>query len=184
MHGRSLQQLPTSHHEIGIDGTAPTGVVCVEVHWSNGMVKAFFALMLGLVLLGPVARADQCDNATSQVESTDCADLAFNKADAELNSIYGELSAAYKKLDVVTKKEQPDYDLARPALVSAQKNWIAFRDAECDLEGLGPQGGTARPMVIAQCLERLTLDRIKQLRARLKCDDGNMGCLQLGDGAN
>jgi uncharacterized protein YecT (DUF1311 family) len=148
------------------------------------MVKAFLSLMLALVLSGSVARADQCDAATSQVESTDCANLDFRKADAELNSVYGELAAAYKKLDVVTKKDEPDYDLAKPALVAAQKSWVNFRDNECELEGLGPQGGTARPMVIAQCLERLTLDRTKQLRARLKCDEGNMGCLQLGDGAD
>jgi uncharacterized protein YecT (DUF1311 family) len=148
------------------------------------MVKAFLALILGLVLQVAAVRADQCDAAQNQMQMTECAGLAFEKSDAELNSVYGELSGAYKKLDVATAKDFPKLELTGPALVTAQKSWIAFRDAECNLAGVGTQGGSIQSMIIIQCREQMTLERIKQLRQKLSCEEGDMSCVQLGDGAD
>jgi uncharacterized protein YecT (DUF1311 family) len=122
----------------------------------------------------PAALADGCDSAQTQTDMTNCAHLAYKKADAELNSAYRDLATAYKKID----------EFALPALTKTQRAWISLRDAECELEGLGTQGGSIQPMIIAQCLERLTLERITWVRRKLSCEEGDLTCLQLGNEAD
>jgi uncharacterized protein YecT (DUF1311 family) len=115
------------------------------------------------------ASADQCDTAQAQTEMNLCADLQFKKADAELNDAYRDLFAGYKKLDK---------DLAS-ALTKSQRAWIAHRDADCSLESLATQGGSAQPMIFSMCLERITLDRVKWLRGRLSCEEGDLSCVRV-----
>jgi uncharacterized protein YecT (DUF1311 family) len=115
------------------------------------------------------ASADQCDTAKTQSEMSMCADLQYRKADAELNDAYRDLLAGYKKLDK---------DLAS-ALTKSQRAWIAHRDADCVLESLASQGGSAQPMIFSMCLERITLERVKWLRGRLSCQEGDLSCVRV-----
>jgi uncharacterized protein YecT (DUF1311 family) len=113
--------------------------------------------------------ADACDTAKSQTEMSMCADLQYKKADAELNDAYRDLFAGYKK---------QDKDLAS-ALTRSQRAWIAHRDADCALESMTTQGGSAQPMIINMCLERITLERVKWLRGRLSCEEGDLSCVRV-----
>jgi uncharacterized protein YecT (DUF1311 family) len=113
--------------------------------------------------------ADACDTAKSQTEMSMCADLQYKKADAELNDAYRDLFAGYKKRDK---------DLAS-ALTRSQRAWIAHRDADCALESMTTQGGSAQPMIINMCLERITLERVKWLRGRLSCEEGDLSCTRV-----
>jgi uncharacterized protein YecT (DUF1311 family) len=113
--------------------------------------------------------ADACDTAKSQTEMSMCADLQYKKADAELNDAYRDLFAGYKKRDK---------DLAS-ALTRSQRAWIAHRDADCALESMTTQGGSAQPMIINMCLERITLERVKWLRGRLSCEEGDLSCVRV-----
>jgi uncharacterized protein YecT (DUF1311 family) len=126
-------------------------------------------VLAALWIFSAPASADQCDTATAQSEMNSCADLQFKKADAELNDAYRDLSAGYKKLNK---------ELAS-ALTRSQRAWIAHRDADCQLEGTAAQGGSAQPMIFSMCLERITLDRVKWLRGRLSCEEGDLSCVRV-----
>ncbi|WP_348632828.1 lysozyme inhibitor LprI family protein [Rhizobium sp. BK068] len=51
--------------------------------------------------------------------------------------------------------------------VSAQRSWVAFRDAECTSSSSRVAGGSVYPMVYSTCLDGLTQSRTKELKAYL-----------------
>ena len=104
---------------------------------------------------------------------TYCADWQFKKEDAGLNDVYGRLKENYAEIPI-----------AKTALTTAQRAWLAFRDAECKLEASAVEGGTAQPMIYSQCLSRLTQLRTEQLQKRLDCQEGDLTCIAAGDAAN
>ena len=59
-------------------------------------------------------------------------------------------------------------------LVDSQRAWIAFRDAQCAFQSSGVAGGGAYPMTLALCKAPLTCERVKQLKAYLACDEGDL----------
>ncbi len=90
-----------------------------------------FLLALTPLLFTTVAHAVDCANANDQGTMNQCAAEQYKAADKELNTLYQQIT---KRL-----KDNPD---AKKLLVSAQRNWVAFRDAECeffDLYGVGWQ---------------------------------------------
>jgi uncharacterized protein YecT (DUF1311 family) len=74
--------------------------------------------------------------------------------DALLNAEYGATRAAYRA---------GGGGLA-DALLTAQRAWIAFRDAECGLQYTRWQGGTIRSVVHANCMLGFTSTRAIELR--------------------
>jgi uncharacterized protein YecT (DUF1311 family) len=114
--------------------------------------------------LSASAFAAECEDQT-QSGLNHCADAAYQRADAALNVAYKE----------ITRRLKGDA-AAMQLLVAAQKAWIGFRDAECGFANSANAGGSIYPMVYAQCLERLTKARTSDLRAYLKCGEGDLGC--------
>ncbi len=104
---------------------------------------------------------------------TYCASWQFKKDDVGLNNVFGRLKESYVALPK-----------AKAALTKAQRAWLAFRDAECRLEAIGEEGGSAEPMVFSQCLSRLTTLRTEQLQKRLDCKEGDFTCIAPGNAAN
>ena len=101
--------------------------------------------------------------ATSSFAASPASDLKM--ADQTLNQTYQR----------IIKRLSDDND-GRSRLVKAQKAWVAFRDAECTFQSSGDDGGTAAPMVAAQCQATLTQQRTKQLKAYLNCQEGDLSC--------
>jgi uncharacterized protein YecT (DUF1311 family) len=116
------------------------------------------------LLLSGSAFAAECEDQT-QTGLNRCADAAYQKADAALNGVYNEITRRLKG-DSATKQ----------LLTAAQKAWLGFRDAECTFANAANAGGSIYPMVHAECLERLTKARTGDLRAYLKCGEGDLGC--------
>jgi len=50
------------------------------------------------------------------------------------------------------------------ATLASQRAWLAFRDAQCAIEGGEYAGGSMQPMVRSGCLARLTRERTAQLK--------------------
>ena len=96
---------------------------------------------------------------------TVCADQAFKKADAELNAVYKQITSRLK--------DNPD---AAKLLVTAQKSWVNFRDAECAFSTSSAAQGSIYPMLVAQCRDTLTRKRVVELKAYLHCEEGDMSC--------
>ncbi|RDL50802.1 hypothetical protein BLJAPNOD_01926 [Ensifer sp. M14] len=129
----------------------------------------FPALMFaaGVVLTGlaSAARADDCANASDQATMNECADKSLKASDTELNTLYKQIEARLKD----------DQDKAK-LLVAAQKAWIAFRDAECDFSAAGVTGGSVYPMIVLQCRDGLTQNRVKDFKTYLSCEEGDLSC--------
>lgn len=112
----------------------------------------------GLAVATP-AHAD-CADPQNQQEINRCAGNGYAAADAELNSVFKQLVSRIGKNWA-------------PPLRAAQRAWVTFRDAECEFQSMGWEGGSGRGAVQARCLERVTKERTDLLKEMLKCDPEN-----------
>ncbi|MGI3168740.1 lysozyme inhibitor LprI family protein [Pseudooceanicola sp. C21-150M6] len=109
--------------------------------------------MGGLIALAcaGAAAAQNCVNPQTQVDMNQCANLAAQAADAELNAAYGQAMA-------VARQDGTD-----ALLRDAQRKWVPYRDAACQAESAGFSGGSIMPLMHFKCLERLTRQRTGDL---------------------
>lgn len=127
------------------------------------IASALFSLVVFLAA-APAFAAD-CSKATDQASLNRCADQNYKAVDARLNATYRQITARLKDDPEKTK-----------LLVSAQKAWIAFRDAECRFAASGVEGGSIHPMTVSDCLASLTGNRIEALKGYLSCEEGDLSC--------
>jgi uncharacterized protein YecT (DUF1311 family) len=106
-----------------------------------------------------------CGDLTNQTEMNVCAGKAFEKSDAELNKLFKQTEGRLKD-DADTTK----------LLITAQRAWVSFRDAECAFSSSMVAQGSVYPFVKNSCLEGLTQSRIKDLKVYLSCEEGDMSC--------
>ena len=132
-------------------------------------VLSALSIVVALSLTGalvPTADAAQtCDPNQSQADLNACYGAAYKKSGAALNELYNQIMGRLKS-DQTTAK----------LLISAQKAWLAFRDAECNFSASGVSGGSIYPMIYAICLDGLTNKRIEDFKIYLKCEEGDLSC--------
>lgn len=126
-----------------------------------------------LVLTGVAAMIGQappphsqssCEAATTQVALTACQSRAAVAADRSLNANY---AAAMKALSPASQT----------LLRTAQRRWLAFRDAHCAFVVAGSAGGSVAPMVRAGCFADLSRARAAQIAAATtNCPEGDVAC--------
>jgi uncharacterized protein YecT (DUF1311 family) len=123
--------------------------------------------LTGFLILAPMAvvHAQDCANASSQSAMNSCADQAYKKSDAELNTVYKQIGGRLK-----------DNKDGMRLLVTAQKSWLAFRDAECAFATSASAEGSIYPMLVAQCRDGMTRQRTEELKVYLHCEEGDMSC--------
>jgi uncharacterized protein YecT (DUF1311 family) len=138
----------------------------LEIIMRRMLVSAFLAVLAA----APAANAQECDrNDDSQQMMNICSDEDYKAADAKLNKAYQELISGS---DAKTGK----------LLQTAQRAWIAFRDAECSYSASDSEGGSIYPMLVSECLTRLTNDRTKQITADSACAEGDVSCASPDEG--
>lgn len=93
--------------------------------------------------------------AQSQHEMNQQAAADFKKADAALNKIYAQVLA---KLD----------EEGQAKLKAAQRAWVAFRDAQAELDADFMRGGSAAPLLHSGSLAGTTRQRTEALKEFLK----------------
>ncbi|HEX2944174.1 MAG TPA: lysozyme inhibitor LprI family protein [Rhodopila sp.] len=123
------------------------------------------ALLMALATMGTTQAVADCANPTTQADMNMCAGRSFKAADATLNATYAQIMGRLKK-----------HPSVKQSLVTAQRAWLNFRDAECAFSASATEGGSIHNMVVANCLESLTKDRTRMLQAYLKCQEGDMSC--------
>ncbi len=128
----------------------------------RGLKIGIFGALLSSFAAIATAQADDCQNASSQAALNECYGKAYKKSDAELNKVFKTL-----------QRRADDADLKKK-LVQSQRAWIAFRDAECDMQTAG--GGSISGMAYSICLSGLTQQRINDLKKYLKCEEGDSNC--------
>lgn len=123
------------------------------------LAAVFFTVSAGF------AAAQNCDDPQTQSEMNACAGQMLEEADAALNATYAEV------------RERLQYDEeGRDLLVKAQRAWIAYRDAECEMRSMGVAGGSIYPTIHAGCLTDLTEQRTADFNAMLQCPEGDLSC--------
>jgi uncharacterized protein YecT (DUF1311 family) len=94
-----------------------------------------------------------CGENGTQAEANACARREYQKADAEMNKLYGRLMT-----------ELADYrGNDQQKLQRAQVLWLQYRDANCESEASIYQGGSIRPAVYNSCLASVTRERAQRL---------------------
>ena len=127
-------------------------------------------LVILLVLVSTQLRASSespCfQRATTQLEMNQCAGEEFKEADSELNRIYQQVLSKYgEDADKVARIKE------------AEKAWVAFRDADIGVffpESERAERGSAFLMCRTLHLARLTGERVRQLRALLEHQEGDL----------
>ena len=89
-----------------------------------------------------------------------CTSVAQIYADARLNSLYQAWTGALKHPKPDEAKDDAEI-LKR--LIAAERAWIAFKDADCDLQSTSALGGTAEPVVFGDCRYAMTKARAEAL---------------------
>ncbi|HWZ30369.1 MAG TPA: lysozyme inhibitor LprI family protein [Bryobacteraceae bacterium] len=114
-------------------------------------------LLLAVLAVNIPARAQHmnekdspCANVVLTVELANCFAKARDAVDTQLNAIYKSVRETLDAGDI-----QP--------LVSTQRLWIQYRDANCSAERGLYAGGTAASPAYLACLEAMTRARIKEL---------------------
>lgn len=124
-------------------------------------------LSAALMLATPTfaVAAQKCGDLSVQGDMNECFARAYAKSDSELNSLYKQIEARLKGADD-TKK----------LLVSTQKAWVVFRDAECAFSSFESSGGSMYPAIYNGCLDSMTKVRIEAFKGYLKCTDADTDC--------
>jgi uncharacterized protein YecT (DUF1311 family) len=100
--------------------------------------------------------APDCANPQTQGDMNICADQDFQKSDDGLNLVWDDAKTNAENDDDTGEKSK--------ALLTAQRNWLSFRDSQCEFEGLAAAGGSMQPLLISSCKSKMTDERVKQLR--------------------
>jgi urease subunit beta len=116
----------------------------------NGAVMGALALLLCLLLPLP-ADAQNCTSPQTQLDMNFCADQRYQASDAALNAAWGPAFAFAKQIG------QGD------ALLSAQRQWLAYRDAACAVHITPYAGGSIQPLIYSNCLADVTDARTRML---------------------
>ena len=118
-----------------------------------------------IVFSGTAFAFSECDNALDQATMTKCAVHELADDDKHLNSNYKEI-----------EKRLADDDEAQKLLITSQRAWVKFRDAECNFSTSKAADGSIHIMMIASCRGQLTKDRNKQFTEYLNCPEGDLAC--------
>jgi hypothetical protein len=89
----------------------------------------------------------------------------------------GSLEAADSRLDAFVHSYAARLTPEQLELFhSAQLNWQQFRQSSCKFEASGVLGGSAYPMVLAQCLASKAESRLSELKTLASCQEGDLSC--------
>jgi len=127
------------------------------------MIRLIPGLLLATVSVTAALAEDKpdCNNAMTQMDMNICANMDFQKADAELNAVYKKAMAKMRETDSYLSD---DLKGATDTLRDAQRAWIPYRDKACEAYGFLARGGSMEPMLVSNCRADLTNQRIKELQ--------------------
>lgn len=123
----------------------------------NGMTEcARRALLAGIVTIscGSGAQAQtaaECIEPQVQSLMNACAAKDFATADAALNTAW---KPAKSFADAIGQGA---------ALLVAQRAWLTYRDAACDVHASPFEGGSLQPLIYSTCMSELTTQRTRML---------------------
>lgn len=127
----------------------------------NNLVMTALVCVTAGISMPVAAQEPNCKEPQTQADMTICAGKDYEKADKQLNVDYQKLRKLLVERD---KTADADGKGATDALVTAQRAWVAFRDANCAVAGFQARGGSMEPMLISSCLAEMSTRRADELR--------------------
>ena len=129
-----------------------------------GGAKKFIWAVPALLAFIVAARAESldCNNPPDTASENQCADLAFAKADKELNAVWRKVKDWAAQSDA--ESDNPNAHDYSNTVLAAQRAWLSYRDAVCAEAGLPMHGGTGEGPLVGNCRATLTEDRVKSLK--------------------
>lgn len=129
-------------------------------------------MIAAILLLAQATSLPPCDQEAAdrgvQSDMNICAQREYLEADTELNAQWRKTREHMRRSDT---NAQDHIDPARDdrsgyfeTLLTAQRAWIAYRDAHCRSEGYYARGGSLEPLLVSTCKTQLTRQRTQQLR--------------------
>lgn len=86
-------------------------------------------------------------------------------AERAMGAAYAHLAASLAKVDDALRENDPQLAGAVAALKASQRDWLAFRESQCDLAGFAARGGAMEAMLVEGCRSALTHKRLEELKA-------------------
>ena len=120
-----------------------------------------FAIVLCAFPLAAVAQDIDCSDVQTQADLNGCVYQQWQAADATLNAVYADALARMQQFDA---DSSPGRTIEETRLRRAQRAWVAFRDANCEMIAVSARGGTGHDSVINHCLVRMTEERTAELQ--------------------
>ncbi|MFC5458484.1 lysozyme inhibitor LprI family protein [Massilia niabensis] len=129
---------------------------------TNTVVTRVLVLLLLSAHAGPSFALD-CNKRLTTVELNECASKEKDKVEAKLNSTYQRIMKSLSRPDPDTDSEQRSR--MKKSLISAQRAWVTFREADCDAVYEKHADGTIRNLMYISCLQRHAEKRVKDLES-------------------
>ena len=119
-----------------------------------------------MILLIALASVADCHAAarTSGLAYRECLDRAATLADAEMTSQWRAALARARQED--RENAGQNKPSMRDGLLTSQRAWLRYREAECAMIGEQAAGGTGLGEMSAECVIQLTGQRTDLLRRR------------------
>lgn len=119
-------------------------------------------LVANLIALPELVSAQEaaCNGSASQADLNDCAALAWQMADERLNEAYDWALVWARDVDAPN-----DQGGTEARLRSAQRAWVVYRDANCQVNPKASGQGQMAPVLLYGCMEAMTTIRADELLA-------------------
>ena len=101
-----------------------------------------------------------CGDLPNQTSMNECQIRVAEREDAQMNVAWRKVREVMRKADAEDASGRSQY---MSALLSAQRAWLAFRNAECEIQSYEWKDGTMQPFTRSQCMAELARARSKQL---------------------
>ncbi len=118
----------------------------------------------GLSAQAETQTALDCENALTTLDMNQCALRVFEAADRELNAVYRDAIATLTDWTRDLGTLPPSQDDPVASLRAAQRQWITYRDRNCEWHAALAMGGTIRTLYHIGCKTRMTEERTQELR--------------------
>jgi len=121
------------------------------------------ALCVGVVS-APCQRAAGKETTVAMVH---CLAREAGAWDTVMNRQFPELMQRAREVDAANSQANDSLDASAPALETAQRAWLIYRDSECRYAYASWGNGSFRPVAHSACLVDLTARRVVDFHARL-----------------
>ena len=136
---------------------------------NKGRLHALTITSIFIVIsLDGIASDIDCSQPRSEMEIQHCFQVEFKKADEKLNQVYQKLRKVTRDMGDAKASDSPQEN----ALIAAQRQWINYRDKNCNFHHSLMYRGSGANTLFLQCKNRMTFQRAAELEGLVEAWGG------------